>query len=453
MYWLIATPLSLILRVYFRHVEVVGLHRVPVEGPVIFVLNHPNGLVDPVLILCYAPRQITFLGKAPLFNMFFIGWVARMIEAIPVYRLQDEEGGLKASGSAQKNQITFDRVRALLSQGKSIAIFPEGVSHSDLKLKPLKSGAARIALGSGLENLKIVPAGLYYTEKREFRSSALLYFGEPFGLPPLANIGTPAEPDRLAVRSVTERIKEALDEVTLQAEHGDALKFIEQAERIFSAGRRVTSTSQREILPWASQKLRRRFLLRREFMARYQRLQKESPERIAALERKIQLFEERLARAGLKPEDLLSPEATSPANLAKGTAFALLRLLALPLVVVGFVSHYAVYRVIGILSLRLANQEDDLISTMKVLSAMTLFPVCWVLLAAVAGGLLGTTRGLITLALLPLSGYVTLLFVETAQRDFGRTRAVWLLLTRGSFYQELRNEQLSIRGEILSLEQ
>jgi 1-acyl-sn-glycerol-3-phosphate acyltransferase len=453
-YRLIAAPLALILRIFFRHVEVVGLHRIPPEGPVIFVLNHPNGLIDPVLILCYAPRQITFLGKSPVFKMFFIGWVARMIEAIPVYRQQDEEAGLRSSGMQQKNQITFDRVRALLSQGKSIAIFPEGVSHSDTKLKPLKSGAARIALGSGLENLKIVPAGLYYTEKREFRSSVLLYFGEPFGLPPLAQLGTPAEPDRLAVRALTERIKEALDEVTLQAEHSEALKFIERAERIFTAGRHAseTSSSQRETLPWASQRLRRRFLLRRQFMARYQRLRSEAPEKISALEARIRAFEERLAGVGLKPENLLPPDATRPGTVALGIVLAALRLAALPLVLLGIATNYAVYRLIGVLAVRFAKQEDDLISTIKVLAAMAFYPVSWIVAAAVVGWLLGAPAGLFALILIPLSGYAALLFIEISRADLGRARAIWLLVTRGPFYQELRSEQLAIREEILSLE-
>jgi 1-acyl-sn-glycerol-3-phosphate acyltransferase len=448
---LIAAPLTLILRVYFRHVEIVGLHRVPAEGPVIFVLNHPNGLVDPVLILCYAPRQITFLGKAPIFKMFFIGWVARMIEAIPVYRLQDE-GGVKSSGTAEKNQITFDKVRVLLSQGKSIAIFPEGVSHSDTKLKPLKSGAARIALGSGLENLKIVPVGLYYTEKRKFRSSALVYFGEPFGMPPLAQMGTAAEPDRLAVRALTERMKEALDEVTLQAEHVEALKFIEKAERIFSAGMVAPSSSQRETLPWASQRLRRRFLLRRQFMARYQELQKAAPEKISALEERILKFEHRLSTLGLKPENLLPPDATTPASVIGGVMIATLRLIALPLVILGFICHYGIYRLIGYLAHKLAKQEDDLISTMKVLGAMAFFPVLWMSLAAVVWAIRGPGLAAFSLLMFPLSGYVALLFTELALADFGRARAIWMLLTRGRLYEELRNEQISVREQILSLQ-
>ena len=40
------------LRVFFRRIEVVGRERVPRAGACLFVLNHPNALVDPVFLLC-----------------------------------------------------------------------------------------------------------------------------------------------------------------------------------------------------------------------------------------------------------------------------------------------------------------------------------------------------------------------------------------------------------------
>ena len=56
-----------VLRIFFRRIEVSDAARVPPVGPVIFVLNHPNGLIDPAFLLCLAPRRVSFLAKAPLF--------------------------------------------------------------------------------------------------------------------------------------------------------------------------------------------------------------------------------------------------------------------------------------------------------------------------------------------------------------------------------------------------
>src|SRR5712672_3696350 len=82
--------LRLALRVYFRRIEVIGLENVPPESPVIFVLNHPNGLVDPAFLLCLAPRRVAFIAKAPLFRMPGIVALVRALDSLPAYRRQDE---------------------------------------------------------------------------------------------------------------------------------------------------------------------------------------------------------------------------------------------------------------------------------------------------------------------------------------------------------------------------
>src|SRR5688572_4533677 len=143
------------------------------------VLNHPSSLVDPVFVHCLAPRPVSFLAKAPLFRIPLVGALARGVGSIPVERRQDPGADLS------KNREMFARVRAHLSQGGATALFPEGTSHSDPRLKPMKTGAARIGLGvTAPSPLLIQPVGLFYTDKRTFRSAALVYFGEPFPVHP-----------------------------------------------------------------------------------------------------------------------------------------------------------------------------------------------------------------------------------------------------------------------------
>src|SRR3989442_13536462 len=78
------------LRLYLRTIQVAGLEHVPRKSPVIFVLNHPNALVDPAFLLCLAPRRVSFLAKAPLFRMPVIGYLVRALDSLPVYRRQDQ---------------------------------------------------------------------------------------------------------------------------------------------------------------------------------------------------------------------------------------------------------------------------------------------------------------------------------------------------------------------------
>src|ERR1700716_2303173 len=189
---IICGVLRLALRVYYRRIEVTGLENVPRDSPVIFVLNHPNALVDPAFLLCLAPRRVACVAKAPLLRMPVIGYLVRSLDSLPAYRRQDE------GQDVSRNIETFTAARQLLERGVTIGICPEGVSHDEPRLKPLKTGAARIALAaasSGADlDLQIIPVGLYYTAKTTFRSSALLYFApglpvarvtlEPDGTPP-----------------------------------------------------------------------------------------------------------------------------------------------------------------------------------------------------------------------------------------------------------------------------
>ena len=61
-----------------------GGEAVPRAGPVLLVANHPNSLLDPVLVVAAARRPVRFLAKAPLFVDPKVGWLVKAAGAIPV---------------------------------------------------------------------------------------------------------------------------------------------------------------------------------------------------------------------------------------------------------------------------------------------------------------------------------------------------------------------------------
>src|SRR5258708_23624976 len=154
--------LRLTLRVYFRRIEVIGLENVPRDSPVIFVLNPLNALVDPAFLLCLGPRRVAFVAKAPLFAMPVIGYLVRALDSLPAYRRQDE------GQDTSRNIETFTAARKLLARGITIGISPEGLSHNQPRLKPLKTAAARIALAAASSGValdpQISPSGASYRE-------------------------------------------------------------------------------------------------------------------------------------------------------------------------------------------------------------------------------------------------------------------------------------------------
>ena len=431
---------GLILRIFFRRIEVSGAEHVPPHGPVIFVLNHPNGLIDPAFLLCLAPRRVSFLAKAPLFRMPVIGSLCRAFEAIPVHRRQD------AGPDPSQNRETFDAARALIERGGAIAIFPEGTSHSDPRLKPLKTGAARIALGAAVAGadappIRIVPAGLYYRAKRTFRSAALLYFGESFAVDPVA-LAPGMEPPAGPVRDLTARIERALAAVTLQAQQAEAHALVERAQRILAA---------QDEVPVLPPSLADEFSLRQRLLAGYDAVRARWPERFAALATRIDRYEAALIAAGIDPRQL-APASYTPARVARYAGKAVLFfLLLLPAAFVGVVLHYPAYRAVGFVATGVAKGAEDELASIKVLTAMLLFPVTWVGLGVVVGARWGLERGALALAAAPLTGYATLVFFERLDRVIGAARALGLFVLRRWAFLRLLAERKGIREDILAL--
>jgi 1-acyl-sn-glycerol-3-phosphate acyltransferase len=430
------------LRVFFRRIEVVGRSRVPREGACLFVLNHPNALVDPAFLLAYAPRRVSFLAKSPLFRMPVIGFFVRALDSIPVYRKQDETGDTAAS-----NRKTFGRAAELLRRGGTIAICPEGVSHNEPYLLPLKSGAARIALGAvsaadgGALDLKIVPAGLYYTAKTTFRSGALLYFGEPIHVEP-AEPGPDGEPPREAVRALSDRVAEGLRSLTLNADRHEALQMVARAERIFSA-----ADDEEEGLS-----LERELLRRRRFVEAYAYHRQHSAERLEALERRVSAYEEELRQAGLEDPRQLSPSTVADyARVRKLLARVVVFLLLLPAALAGAALHYPAYKLAGVLATRFARQYDDVLSTFKIAAALLLFPLTWGALGLVLYGFVGWWGVLAAFTLAPAAGYVALRTREEFGRFAAGTRAAHFFLRERSFFRQLLEERRRIRRELLDL--
>lgn len=425
------------MRVYFRRVEVTGLEHVPRKNPVIFVLNHPNALVDPAFLLCLAPRRVSFLAKSPLFRVPVLGFFVRALDSLPVYRRQDE------GEDVSKNRGMFVAARKLLAQGGTIGICPEGVSHDEPRLRPIKTGAARIALGAVSTNevtdLKIVPAGLYYTSKTKFRSAVLLYFGKPIGVAPVG-LETDGNPPRAAVRELSNRIECALREVILEAEHEEALQTITRAERIFSS----------EADEEGDESLADELQLQQRFVKAYTVLQQRAPDRLRKLEVRMSRFEEELTQAGVDPDDLSPPTSTLDVFRHLVTRILIFLALIIP-ATAGALAHYPAYRLGGYLATRFSKDEDDVVSTVKIISAMLLFPLTWLVIAIAAYEFEGFIFSLTVAVLAPLAGYLAIRFFEGLDSFLGGLRALAFFLTRRRFFVRLLAERKAIRNEILAL--
>src|SRR5438093_13468790 len=125
---------------FFERVEVRHPERVPRVGPVLLCINHPNNLIDSLLVGAVLTRKVHYLATAALFRNPLLARFLTACGAIPVYRKQDDPDKM------DRNADTFSACLEALTRGGVVGIYPEGTTHAEARVQRIKTGAARIAL-------------------------------------------------------------------------------------------------------------------------------------------------------------------------------------------------------------------------------------------------------------------------------------------------------------------
>ena len=213
---------------FHRSVDVRWPERLPHDRPVLIVANHGNGFVDPVVVAGVLGRLPRFLAKAALWKVVVARPFLWLAGVLPVHRTGDGD-------RASDNASMFDACHRELTQGATVAIFPEGTTGDRAGLDRVKSGAARIALGAlpTAPDVVIVPIGMAFESKVETRSRAVVMFGEPIEVADFAGagLGDDGEPDRAGAAALTARITDALERVSPQFASLDEREMLRAAAR------------------------------------------------------------------------------------------------------------------------------------------------------------------------------------------------------------------------------
>lgn len=179
---------------FYSGIQVAGKSRLPLEGPVLLAASHHNALVDALIAVRISPRPLTLTAKATLMDNIVLAPLLRLIGAVPLRRVSDEQKKAQAGAvDPSRNAGAFTALLERLEEGGMILIFPEGKSHSEPALAPLRTGVARIALEArdsrGVRGLQIVPLGVNFEDKGNPGTAVLAEFGEPVlmdGLGPIS---------------------------------------------------------------------------------------------------------------------------------------------------------------------------------------------------------------------------------------------------------------------------
>src|SRR3990172_11568638 len=134
----LATLSGMIVHTFFREIVIEGREHLPKGVPVILAANHPNALLDPLLLQLFSGEyRVRFVAKSTLFKAPLFGGLLRKARAIPVVRRMDAEGAIDYTEF-------FSSCLAALKEGDSIGIFPEGRSLPQPYMASLRTGAARL---------------------------------------------------------------------------------------------------------------------------------------------------------------------------------------------------------------------------------------------------------------------------------------------------------------------
>jgi 1-acyl-sn-glycerol-3-phosphate acyltransferase len=355
-----------IIGIYFREIEVTGNLPGADVGGRIFVSNHVNAIVDPILVLTTAPCPISPVAKSTLWKIPGLRALLTSVDAVPIVRRKDDP-----TKEAASNDAVFDRVAAWLEGGGNILIFPEGVSHSEPRLVEVKTGAARMlarAREKGARGLTFQAVALEFDARDIFRSRALLLYGpvrqvDDFGL----------EGHELVTRMTAELRQDLSDLLVEGATWPDRLLIARVAEMLAHEG------GDRSLSGWSS--IGRQVKAARKALAT---LDEATVQRIAAA---VDRYYARLGEEGLTDANVAiggitaelrspgkPPEEGSAGPSAIGTALRAAGLIALvPLALVGAVLYRIPYQVPRIAA-RLVDEADE-VSTYKLGAGLVVFPL------------------------------------------------------------------------------
>ena len=371
-YALVRALVGMAIRLFYR-VEVVG-PPAPASGPVLFLGNHPNALVNPALVFVVTDRQVTFMAKAPLFKTPVVGWLLKGLNALPVYQNQDNPSDMS------KNEGTFEAATSALTQARALMLFPEGRSHSEPSLAELKTGAAAIAFRAAQQGapVQLVPVGLTYADKGRLRSRVRVELGPALAVAPWLPTTEEGEPE--AVRSLTAEIAGALRKVTLNLEAWEDLPVLKTAEALYALrqGERHGDAD----------RLRR-------FARGMVLLREQEPEQYLKLRREVESFGRRCELVQATPGDLgIVYQRGAVYSFTIRNLVGLL--MGLPLFLLGVVLFFIPFQIPRVLA-RVLKLEPDTRATAKFLATLLISPIWQVLLVSLAYWRFGLWPALVTL--------------------------------------------------------
>ncbi|WP_088323194.1 lysophospholipid acyltransferase family protein [Polaribacter tangerinus] len=191
---------------YSKKITVNGHENIPKKGAVLFAVNHPNGLIDPLFVTTTNCRQNHFLVRAASFKNKFIKKILESLYLMPIYRIRD---GIKQLAN---NQEIFNKCHHILNKGETLMIFPEGSHNRKRTVRPLSKGFTRIIFGALEKNnnldIQVIPVGITYQHPSSFPTKVSINYGKPIATRNIYVNNSPAKAINILKNNVSNQLKQ-----------------------------------------------------------------------------------------------------------------------------------------------------------------------------------------------------------------------------------------------------
>ena len=329
--------ITIALRVFFRKYQVQGREKLnEVKGPLIVVSNHPNTLIDPLIVATLMPQRVAFVANGSIFNRFTRP-IFRYFNVIPVYRKKDLGDANNPVSQTELNKATFKNCYEHLAKNGTILLFPEGTSELERRLRDIKTGTARIALGAehekGFElDVKILPIGLNYSDQTRFWSEVFINVGEPILLSDFKQKYNPESFD--TVEELTDLIAKKLAELSIVTEDEEEDSLVKNIEILYK-----NQLFEELHLPESEKKYE--FSIIKEIIEAVRYFEKNQPELFTKLQTSINGYLGNIQELGLSDEVFYQTSKRSISTQFWQTVFVLV--VGSPIYLYGLVNNYLPY--------------------------------------------------------------------------------------------------------------
>ncbi|NNL79318.1 MAG: hypothetical protein HKO67_02410 [Flavobacteriaceae bacterium] len=405
----------------------------PEHGPLIFVANHTSAFMDPILLAVHIKRPVYFLARGEAFKSKLASVFFNWLHMIPIFRPEI------SPDEVHKNEQIFQRCFDHLSKGKTMMIFPEGFSKTERRLRPLKTGAARIGLGAEDQHdfnlgVTIMPIGINYSNPHYFRSDVYVKFGDPIHLENYKE-DYKADPFSTA-QELTETIKVELERLTVIVSDKKLDQLVNDIERFYRSELRENLHGEH--------KAAQDFYLSREIVKAVTYYKSVKPRATMMFQEKISNYLDALSRLHISDAEIRQPK-----QYARSIRHTLYFVLGLPIFLYGFIVNILPYQIVKFLS-RKVRVRKDFIGSMKLAFGMFIFLIFYILLAVMFSFQTKWYWGLLFVITLYPSGLFCLNYIKHYYRRKGHMTYGRLYRKRKTTIQKLRARRKKILDELES---